>query len=206
MNTALLVAATGLVTTLGLIVAIGPQNLFVLRQGLTATYVLPVVALCVISDAVLITAGTAGLGALLTAHPAVVDVARFLGGGYLMVLGLLAARRAARPAASIVDDDAKPAAGLWAVLGAGAAMTWLNPHTYLDTVVLIGSLANNHGSTLRWVFALGAAAGSLIWFLALGGAARKMAPWFTSPRAWRALDSVVALVMGGTGIALVVAG
>lgn len=205
-TTALLVALTGLATTLGLIVAIGPQNLFVLRQGLTATHVLPVVALCVVSDALLIAAGTAGLGALVTAHPGVVDAMRYLGGAYLLILGALAARRCLRPPHIASDATPTSSAGLWAVLGAAAAMTWLNPHIYLDTVVLIGSLANSHGDALRWLFALGAAVGSLIWFLALGKGASRMAPWFRSPRAWRVLDAVVAVVMGGMGFALIVAG
>ncbi|MEZ5212859.1 LysE/ArgO family amino acid transporter [Gordonia sp. PP30] len=207
MNTALLVAATGLATTLGLIAAIGPQNLFVLRQGLTATHVLPVIALCTVSDAILILAGTAGLGAVVTSHPGVVDGLRYLGGAYLLVLGALAARRCVRPVAAAAAPDlgAATSAGLWAVLGTAAAMTWLNPHTYLDTVVLIGSLANSHGSTLRWVFALGACAGSVLWFVALGKGASRMSPLFRSPRAWRVLDAVVAVVMGGMGIALIAA-
>ncbi|MFT3660325.1 MAG: LysE/ArgO family amino acid transporter [Gordonia sp. (in: high G+C Gram-positive bacteria)] len=203
MNSALLAAVAGLVTTLGLIVALGPQNLFVLRQGLTATHVLPVIALCAVSDALLITAGTAGLGTLVTAHPGVVDALRYCGGAYLIVLGALAAKRVLRP--GTVDDPAGAgeSAGLWAVLGAAAAMTWLNPHTYLDTVVLIGSLANGHGEQARWIFALGAATGSALWFLALGKGARLLSPHLRSPRAWRMLDAAVALVMGGMGLALI---
>ncbi len=204
-NSALLAAAAGLATALGLIAAIGPQNLFVLRQGLTATHVLPVVALYVVSDAVLIAAGTAGLGALVTAHPGLVDALRCCGGAYLIALGLVAAGRALRPPVAQHDGAAGSEAGLWAVLAAAAAMTWLNPHTYLDTVVLIGSLANGHGEGLRWLFALGAAAGSALWFVLLGTGAHRLARYFRSPRAWRVLDAVVAATMSGMGLVLIVA-
>ncbi|WOC11991.1 LysE/ArgO family amino acid transporter [Gordonia sp. MP11Mi] len=202
-TTLLLTALTGLLTGAGLIIAIGPQNVFVLRQGISGTHVVPVIAVCVVSDIALISAGTVGLGAAVTAHPGIVTVAKAVGGTYLVVLGLLAARRASRPTASSMSDDGTGRnRGMWAALGTALALTWLNPHTYLDTVLTLGSIANSHADS-RWAFTVGACVASLVWFIALGFGARKAAPMFRSIRAWRILDSAIAVVMIALGVGLV---
>jgi L-lysine exporter family protein LysE/ArgO len=168
----------GFVTGLSLIVAIGAQNAFVLRQGLRREYVLPVVLICSAADAALIGAGIAGVGALLGAHPVAVDVTRYGGAAFLAGYGLLAARRALRP-----------------VIATCLGFTFLNPHVYLDTVVLLGSLGSQHGADGRWLFGLGAALGSFAWFFALGYGARRLSRFFARPRSWQILDGVIASVM-----------
>ncbi|EGD53801.1 LysE/ArgO family amino acid transporter [Gordonia neofelifaecis] len=202
-TTYLLAALAGLMTGAGLIIAIGPQNVYVIRQGVAGVYVLPVIAVCVVSDIILISAGTAGLGSVVSAHPTAVTVAKYLGGGYLMILAVLAARRAMRPAAGHERSEPGRAVGLWTALGTAAALTWLNPHTYLDAVLTLGSIANSHGGA-RWSFTLGACIASLIWFLMLGFGAKRMAPLFASARAWRVLDTAIAVVMASLGAVLVI--
>ena len=139
MNSPLLV---GFLASFTLIAAIGAQNAFVLRQGIRREHVLPVVVMCTISDIVLIAAGIAGVGALVGLHPGALNVAKFGGAAFLVGYGLLAAKRAWRPAA-LTPSDAAPAR-LVEVLLTCAALTFLNPHVYLDTVVLLGALANEH--------------------------------------------------------------
>jgi L-lysine exporter family protein LysE/ArgO len=183
----------GFVTGLSLIVAIGAQNAFVLRQGLRREYVLPVVLICSAADAALIGAGIAGVGALLAAHPVAVDVTRYGGAAFLAGYGLLAARRALRPSAMVASDRAS--SSLSAVIAACLGFTFLNPHVYLDTVVLLGSLGSQHGADGRWLFGLGAALGSFAWFFALGYGARRLSRFFARPRSWQILDGVIASVM-----------
>ncbi|MGV9826044.1 LysE/ArgO family amino acid transporter [Gordonia sp. NPDC003429] len=202
MTSYLLAAVAGLLTGAGLIVAIGPQNVYVLRQGVQRAHVDPVIAVCAVSDIVLIVAGVAGLGALVSAHPAVVTLAKVLGGAYVIVLGLLAARRCLRGSAAIAAEPA--AAGTtsrWVAVGAALALTWLNPHVYLDTVLTMGAVANSHG-TGRWAFAVGACVASVVWFTLLGRGGSRLAPLFAKPRAWRILDAAVAVIMVGMGSAL----
>lgn len=202
MSTALLAALSGLGLGLSLIVAIGAQNAFVLRQGVRREHIVPVIAICALSDALLIALGVGGAGALFDAVPWLVTVARFAGAAFLLVYGALAARRALRPKA--LDADAAPARGsLTAAVGTVLALTWLNPHVYLDTVVLLGSIASTHGDQ-RWWFGAGAALGSVLWFTALGLGARALAPVFARPRAWRILDGVIAVVMLALAVSLVV--
>jgi len=189
----------GFATSLSLIVAIGAQNAFVLRQGIRNEHVLPVVILCALSDLVLIMAGVAGVGALVTAHPQLLTVARYGGAVFLVGYGLLAARRAIRPA-TLTPSDAGPAR-LTAVLLTCLALTFLNPHVYLDTVVLLGTLASQQGDA-RWRFGTGAAAASLVWFFGLGFGARRLAGLFAKPSTWRVLDGVIALTMIGLGVSL----
>ena len=184
---------TGLGFGLSLIVAIGAQNAFVLRQGLLREHVLPVVVVCAASDAVLIVAGIAGLGSLLDLAPWLVDVMRVAGAAFLLTYVLLAARRAWRPGAVDARAD-RTGARLWPVVTTAVALKWLNPHVYLDTVVLLGSVADTHGDD-RWWFGTGAVAGSVIWFTALGFGARLLQPVFVKPSAWRVLDAVIAVVM-----------
>jgi L-lysine exporter family protein LysE/ArgO len=194
-----LAVATGFLTGLSLIVAIGAQNAYVLRQGLRREHVGLVVAVCTFSDAALITAGVAGLGALVAEAPAILTVARWGGAAFLVVLAVAALRRAARPERLTPASD-NPASRS-AVLTTVFALTWLNPHVYLDTVVLLGSLAVQHEP--RWWFATGAVLGSLVWFTALGFGARALRPVFARPRAWQILDVLVAVVMASVAATLV---
>lgn len=182
----------GFLASLTLIAAIGAQNAFVLRQGIRREHVVPVVALCTVSDMVLIAAGIAGIGALVAAHPAAIDVATYGGAAFLLGYGLLAARRALRPSA-LVPADAAPAR-LGAVLLTCAAMTFLNPHVYLDTVVLLGALANEQRDG-RWLFGVGAVTASAVWFVTLGWGARRLSGVFATPRTWRILDGIIAATM-----------
>jgi L-lysine exporter family protein LysE/ArgO len=198
----LITALAGLGFGLSLIVAIGAQNAFVLRQGLRREHVLAVVLVCALSDAVLILLGIAGAGAVIEAVPVVLTVVRYAGAAFLLVYGLLAARRALRPAALTAEGPAVWAS-LAATVGTTLALTWLNPHVYLDTVVLLGSIANTHGDG-RWWFGVGAVLGSIIWFTALGYGARLLQPVFAKPAAWRVLDAVIAVVMVALAVSLVV--
>ncbi|MET0435168.1 MAG: LysE/ArgO family amino acid transporter [Cellulomonas sp.] len=196
MPTSLAAGLTGLAFGLSLIVAIGAQNAFVLRTGLRRVHVLPVVAVCALSDAVLIAAGVGGLGTLVDRHPVVLTVARLAGAAFLLGYAVVAARRALRPGAALTaeDGDAAAPARAWPVVATCLALTWLNPHVYLDTVVLLGSVAGTHGED-RWWFGGGAVLGSLLWFAGLGYGARLLRPLFARPGAWRVLDGVIALVM-----------
>ena len=203
---------------LSLIIAIGAQNLFVLRQGLRREHVLVVAAICAASDALLIALGVSGVGLVLQAVPWLVDVVRWAGAAFLVVYGLLAARRAWRGSDqgldASVDADSAPSTGsarraatstrtrLLPVVLTCLALTWLNPHVYLDTVFLLGTVASTHGDQ-RWLFAAGAMAASVVWFFGLAFGARYLGRWLSTPRAWRILDAVIAVVMIGLGVSLV---
>ncbi|GFG53044.1 amino acid transporter [Mycolicibacterium agri] len=189
----------GFIASFTLIAAIGAQNAFVLRQGIRGEHVLPVIALCTVSDIVLISAGIAGVGALINAHPGAVHIAKFGGALFLFGYGLLAARRAWRPSSLKPSDDAP--ARLTGVLLTCAAMTFLNPHVYLDTVVLLGTLANEHQDG-RWLFGVGAVTASAVWFFSLGLGARRLAGLFATPMTWRILDGIIAATMVGLGVAM----
>lgn len=194
--------AAGFGLGLSLIVAIGAQNAYVLRQGLRREHVGPIVTLCALSDAALIVAGVAATGALTDAVPAVADVIRWGGAAFLIVYGLLALRRALRPEL-LVADERERRVSLGRALATAAAFTWLNPHVYLDTLLLVGSVAQSHGDA-RWWFAAGAALGSLVWFSSLGFGARALAGVFARPIAWRILDLVIAATMMTLGVLLIV--
>lgn len=193
-------AGTGLLTGLALIVAIGAQNAFVLRQGVRREHVGAVVLVCMASDAVLILAGTAGVGALVQAVPWLLEVLRWGGALYLLWFAVSSLRAALRPQ-GLVAEQAPRTAG--SVVATTLALTWLNPHVYLDTVVLLGSLANQHGPDARWVFAAGAVAASVLWFTALGYGARLLARVFADPKAWRVVDVVIAVVMAVLAVRLI---
>lgn len=211
----------GLGLGFSLIIAIGAQNLFVLRQGLRREHVFVVAAICAASDALLIALGVSGVGFVLQAVPWLVDAVRWAGAAFLVTYGVLAARRAWRPSdrALAVDEGApgegQPSGGSGATASATAtrsrllpvvltclALTWLNPHVYLDTVFLLGTVANTHGDQ-RWLFAAGAMAASVIWFFGLAFGARYLGRWLSTPRAWRILDAVIAVVMIALGVSLV---
>jgi L-lysine exporter family protein LysE/ArgO len=196
MNSPLLV---GFIASFTLIAAIGAQNAFVLRQGIRGEHVLTVVAVCTVSDILLISAGIAGFGALVNAHPSVVDIAKFGGAAFLIGYGLLAARRAWRPS-TLTPSESAPARLLQVVVTC-LALTWLNPHVYLDTVVLLGALANEHRDE-RWLFGIGAVTASAVWFVSLGLGARRLANVFATPLTWRILDSLIAVMMIGLGISV----
>lgn len=194
-------------TGLGLIVAIGAQNAFVLRQGILGKHIGAVVAVCALSDAILIAAGVLGTGALIAVAPAAVVILRFVGAAFLVAYAVLAARRALRPQSLDSSDtpstDADTKRGLAAVLTTVLALTWLNPHVYLD-IALIGSLASAQGSPLQWWFGAGAMLGSVLWFSSLGFGARFLRGFFARPTSWRILDGGIAVTMGalGAGLAL----
>jgi L-lysine exporter family protein LysE/ArgO len=198
MNSPLLV---GFIASFTLIAAIGAQNAFVLRQGIRGEHVLTVVAVCTVSDILLISAGIAGFGALVNAHPSVVDIAKFGGAAFLIGYGLLAARRAWRPS-TLTPSESAPARLLQVVVTC-LALTWLNPHVYLDTVVLLGALANEHRDE-RWLFGIGAVTASAVWFVSLGLGARRLAGLFATPLTWRILDGLIAVAMIALGVSLVV--
>ncbi|MGJ7440959.1 LysE/ArgO family amino acid transporter [Aquipuribacter sp. MA13-6] len=200
MDPSLLAALAGLGLGLSLIIAIGAQNAFVLRQGLRGEHLLPVVAVCALSDAVLIGAGVLGAGALLDRLPWLLPVFRVGGAAFLLAYAVVAARRAVRP--GVLKAEAQGAgASLVATVTTALALTWLNPHVYLDTVVLLGSIAQTHGEDRGW-FAAGAVVGSLVWFTALGFGARLLRPLFARPGAWRVLDGVIAVVMVAIALSL----
>lgn len=200
MDPSLLAALAGLGLGLSLIIAIGAQNAFVLRQGLRGEHLLAVVAVCALSDAVLITGGVLGAGALLERLPWLLPVFRVGGAGFLLTYAVVAARRALRPGA-LQAESAGTRASLAATVTTALALTWLNPHVYLDTVVLLGSIAQTHGEDRGW-FAAGAVLGSVVWFTALGFGARLLRPLFARPGAWRVLDGVIALVMVAIAVSL----
>jgi len=183
----------GFATGLTLIVAIGSQNAYVLRQGILRQHVLPLVLFCALSDALLILAGIGGAGLLIRDNAALMTLTRYGGALFLVAYGVLAARRAWQGAP--MPTDTGGGATLAAALAACFAFTFLNPHVYLDTVVLLGTLANQRPDPERWVFGAGAVSASLCWFAALGFGARFLAPLFAQVLAWRVLDGLIALTM-----------
>lgn len=210
----------GLGLGLSLIVAIGAQNVFVLRQGIRREHVLPVVIICALSDALLIAAGVAGLGFVISAAPWLVVVARWAGALFLLAYGIIAARRAwlggeelrvdSEDAGSVSPSSASgptttrtlTRTSLAPVIATVLALTWLNPHVYLDTVLMLGSIAATHGEE-RWLFAAGAMAASIVWFTALGFGARYVGRWLRTERSWRILDALIAVVMITLAVSLV---
>ncbi|OQR61250.1 amino acid transporter [Streptomyces maremycinicus] len=201
MSHTLTAAVAGFGTGLSLIVAIGAQNAFVLRQGIRRDAVLAVVGICALSDALLIALGVGGVGALVVAWPGALTAVGWIGGLFLLCYGALAARRALRPTGALATEGESAGSLRRAVLTC-LALTWLNPHVYLDTVFLLGSVAADRGP-LRWTFGLGAAFASLCWFAALGFGARLLGRFLTRPAAWRVLDGLVAATMIVLGVTLV---
>ena len=207
----------GLLLGFSLIIAIGAQNVFVLRQGIRREHVLLVAGICAVSDAILIVLGVSGIGAATAAMPWLVDVVRWAGAAFLIAYGVRAAARAVHPVGEGLVDPAVPSAA--AVRGGSGvatltrrdaatqvaltclALTWLNPHVYLDTVFLLGSVAAAHGDR-RWLFAAGATLASALWFFGLAFGARLLGRWLATARAWRLLDAAIAVVMLALGASL----
>ena len=193
---------TGLLTGFSLIVAIGAQNAFVLRQGLAKKHIFAVVLICAVSDALLIALGILGLGGLIQALPWLLEIIRWFGVLYLTWFGISSLRRAFRTEALVVTKE--NTTNLKATIVGTLAITYLNPHVYLDTVVFVGGIANQFGDQ-RWLFAIGAMSASFIWFFSLGFTASKAAALMSKPKFWKILDTLIALVMFSIALTLVFA-
>jgi len=184
----------GLTLGLGLIVAIGSLNAFVLRQGLRREHVGAIVLFCALADAALIAAGVLGMSRALGQRPMLASALALGGAIFLAVYGWQALRRARRPQ-QLHAAEGGIGLGLAAILAQAAAFTLLNPHVYLDTVLLVGSIGAQQPGALRAWFIAGASAASLLWFASLGYGARWLAPWFARPRAWQVLDGLIGVTM-----------
>jgi L-lysine exporter family protein LysE/ArgO len=190
----------GLLTGLSLIIAIGAQNAFVIRQGLTRQHVLLVVAICAVSDALLILLGISGLGVLIQSVPALLEVIRWFGVAYLTWFGIRSLRSAFRTQ-SLDASGVSQATSAGKVAATALGLTFLNPHVYLDTVILLGSIGNTFGAD-KWFFAMGAACGSVLWFFSIGFGAKAASGLMKKPVFWRILDSIIAFVMFSIAILL----
>jgi L-lysine exporter family protein LysE/ArgO len=199
--TALTTALAGFGLMASLLVAIGAQNAYVLRQGLRGEHVPAVVLVCSVSDTVLIVAGVAGAGAALSRAEHLVDVIRVVGALALLAYAALAIRRVIRTESFDVGiSEGTPR--LLTVVSTALALTWFNPHVYLDTILLVGSVSQGYASP--WAFGVGAALASITWFVVIGFGARYLRPLFTKQRAWQVLDSVIAAIMITIAVTLVV--
>ncbi len=184
----------------GLIIAIGAQNAFILRQGLLRSHVFVLCLICAFSDALLIAIGVAGLGALIEQNEGLLKIVAVLGAVFLLAYAFIAAKRALNPQPMAVQSGNAPP--LRAAIATVLAFTFLNPHVYLDTVVLVGAISAQYTGVRRLAFGAGAAFSSFVWFFALGYGARWLAPLFTKAIAWQVLDIIIALVMTGLGLSL----
>jgi len=185
-------ALVGFFTGLSLIVAIGAQNAYVLRLGLSRQHVGVAVAICAVSDVVLIILGIAGVGRVVHSFPSVLEVLKWVGVAYLIGFGLYSFWRASRTDALVVSDEGRQS--MRVVAGTMLALTFLNPHVYLDTVLLLGSIGNQYGGA-RWYFCIGACLGSVVWFSFLGFGARMLSPYVQRVVVWRVIDLVIGVVM-----------
>lgn len=191
----------GFALGLGLITAIGAQNAFVLRQGLTDRHVFAVCLTCALSDVVLIAAGVTGISALAQAHPNAILALRYAGAAFLAFYALASLRRVARGTDGLRPDTANTAS-LARTLAVALALTWLNPHVYLDTLVLLGTVATSYGDQ-RSLFGAGAICASFVFFFGLGYGARRLRALFARPVTWRVLDSGIAVLMGVLSVRLI---
>jgi L-lysine exporter family protein LysE/ArgO len=183
-----------------LIIAIGAQNAFILRQGLLRQHVFILCLICALSDAILIALGVAGLGTLISSSPRLITAVTLGGALFLFTYAVIAFRRAMNPAALQAGENG--GASFKTAIAACLAFTFLNPHVYLDTVVLLGSLSAKYEGSARFAYAEGAMAASFVWFFTLGYGARLLEPVFAKPAAWRILDLVIGIVMAGIGLSL----
>ncbi len=191
----------GFALSFSLILAIGAQNAFVLRQGLRREHVFPLCLTCAVSDAILIAAGVAGFGTLAQAAPWFETVMRY-GGAIFLTWYALRSFQSAWRGGAMLDTDAGQRTSLRAAMLTVLAFTWLNPHVYLDTVVLIGSISAQYDD--RMGFAIGAVSSSFVFFFSLGYGARILSPIFARPSAWQILDVLIGIVMLGIAAKLVI--
>lgn len=185
----------------GLIIAIGAQNAYLLQLGLLRAHVLPATLFCAFSDAFLIALGVAGVGAVIDANRDLLTIIKYLGAAFLLTYAGFAVRRMFRP--ETLQSRQNSAPQLRTVIAALFAFTFLNPHVYFDTVLLIGSISGRHEADARLWFAAGAMTASFVWFFSLGYGARLLAPFFASPRAWQVLDGLIAMIMTVIALSLV---
>lgn len=193
---------SGFLFGLSLIVAIGAQNAFILRQGLLREHVFVLCLICALSDAALIAVGVGGFGSLVAASETATRLVAWAGAAFLFAYGAIALRRAWRPAAMQAEGGA--GTSLAKAVATCLSFTFLNPHVYLDTVVLLGGVSAGHEGLARLGFAAGAVVASFAWFFALGYGARLLQPVFARPAAWRVLDIAIAVVMFALALSLVV--
>jgi len=190
---------SGFLASLSLIIAIGAQNAFVIKQGLLRSHVTLVVIFCSVADAFFIVLGIGGLGTLVQSQPRILEYIRWFGVAYLMWFGIKSVRAALSTQTMTVEKtDEKSAVK---VLLSLFTFTFLNPHVYLDTVILLGSIANQFSSH-RWYFALGASMASVLWFTTIGYGARVASKYMTRPIFWKVLDSIIAFIMFSIAISL----
>ena len=195
---------SGFLLGASLIIAIGAQNAFILRQGLLRSHVFILCLICALSDAVLIAAGVAGLGTLIKQSPILIEVVTLGGAIFLGFYALKAFQRMAKPDA--LKDEGAASPPLNAAVLTCLAFTFLNPHVYLDTVLLVGSLSSVYEGRAQTAFGVGAATASFVWFFGLGYGARLLQPLFTKPAAWRVLDGIIGVVMSALALSLVLQG
>ncbi len=195
--------AQGFLLGASLIIAIGSQNAYVLRQGLRCEHVFVVCTLCFLGDAMLIALGVGGFGTLVNASPLLLQTTYWAGAIFLFGYGLRAFHAAYRPEVLAVDTTAGHDSGLARAVVTTLALTFLNPHVYLDTVLLLGSIAGQYPAGSRLFFALGAIGASLCWFYGLGYGARALAPLFRKPAAWRIMDALIGCIMWAIAASLV---
>ncbi len=200
-TTTLLPALLGFGTGLALIVAIGAQNAYILRLGIEGRThtILPAVLICSVSDAVLIFAGIVGIGLVVEQTALALIVIRVVGAAFLLAYGVFATVRIFRPRA-LVANASPTLISTKAAVATMVALTWLNPHVYLDTLIFLGSVANQQGEVERWWWGGGAVTASFVWFFGLGFGARHLRPFFARPGSWRILDGFIAVVMLSLGV------
>lgn len=191
---------SGLLLSGSLIIAIGAQNAYILRMGLLRHHVFWLCLFCAVSDAILIALGIAGLGVVVQAQPSLLRLIALVGALFLAGYAFIAFRRALRPQSMTAASVNKPTLG--ASLAVCASLTWLNPHVYLDTVILLGAYSTKFDGEARLAFGLGAVLASFIWFFSLGFGARLLEPLFLKPKSWQILDGIIAAVMGLLSLSL----
>lgn len=195
---------TGFTTGMGLIACIGTQNAFVLKQGLLRQHLFAVAAICIVSDILLISAGIAGLGKLVNHWPNLMEIVRYAGVVFLAWVAFSSAKQA-WIGNSQLDPSSDEPPRLKTVIFTCLALTWLNPHVYIDTVFMIGSLSMPYTGAEKWKFAVGVMSASVVWFIAITYGARVLLPLFRNPHAWRVLDALVAAMMGYLSVYLFLA-
>lgn len=189
----------GFTVCASLIASIGAQNLYVLRQAVQGEHVKSCVALCVLSDALLVALGVAGMAQILARYPSLAQYLTLGGAAFLLAYGLFAFRRMwlAPDAAMDAQEPQSAPRGMMSVLAALAAITLLNPHVYLDTVLLMGSIGAQQEGAGRWSYVIGAASASCLWFVLLALAGRRLRHCFANPRAWQVMDGITGVMMLG---------